>query len=407
MAPATQHAHPVEHVTYGDPFAPEHRANPYVLYRRIRENDPVHRALDGSWVVSRWADGTAVLRDPRFSGSPEWLAEGDHRAENNPIRQVGTSLMMFLDPPDHTRLRSLVSKAFTPKRVEAMRPRVQRLVDELLDAVVEQGEMDVLGDLAYPLPTVVICELLGVPPEDHEVFAAWSEAAVRLLDPGDELEPMQAANAAVEGFEGYFHALFEQRRRDPGDDLLSALTQAEDGGDRLSPQELMSMAVLLLVAGHETTVNLIGNGVVLLLRHPDELARLRADPALAPTAVEECLRYESPIQITGRYAKTALEVAGHTFDKGAPVMTLLAAANRDPRQFPDADRFDIGRRDNHHLAFSNGAHFCLGATLARLETEVALTRLVTRFPTLELAADPVRRDTINLRGLAELRLTVA
>jgi cytochrome P450 len=367
----------------------------------------------GDHLLSRYDDCLAVLRDPRWSADSRHLPGWEQFAMFmdgvglHALRRLRERSMLFLDPPDHTRLRKLVSQAFTPRAIAALRPRVEAVVDDCLDAAAAAGELEAVSGLAYPVPLVVICELLGVPAADHDIFAEWSEAAVRLLDPGDDLEPLQAANAAVENFEGYFNELFAQRRQHPGDDLLSALLQAEDAGDRLSNQELMSMVVLLLIAGHETTVNLIGSGVLLLLRHPDQLARLRDDPALGASTVEECLRFESPVQITGRYATTDLDVNGHHFEKGASAVTLLGAANRDPRQFPGADGFDIGRSANQHLALSSGSHYCLGASLARLETDVSLTRLVARFPTLELAAPPVRRATINLRGMAELRVTVA
>ncbi len=404
-----------EHITYGDPLAPEHRANPYPLYQRLRENDPVHRALDGSWVISRWPDGSAVLRDPRFSGSPKWLREDDRRAESNPIRQVGTALLMFLDPPDHTRLRSLVNKAFTPKRVEAMRPRVQHLVDGLLDAVVETGEMDVVGDLGYPLPVSVICELLGVPGGDHATFRAWSSDASRLLD-GDTLDPDAQQRGMLAGMQlfQYFTDLVEERRPragtqcqpSPGDDLLSAMIAAEEAGDRLTHAELITTATLLFVAGHETTTNLIGNAVLALLRNPGELERLRQDPSLIRPAVEEFLRYDSPVQFTARIATTDVEVDGTVIEAGEQVAVVIGACNRDPAHFADPDRLDITREEAHrHLSFAAGAHYCLGAALARLEAQVAIGTLVRRLENLELVTtEPRYRDHFVLRGVHELRV---
>jgi cytochrome P450 len=414
VPPTSQQTQPTEHITYGDPLAPEHRANPYLLYQRVREHDPIHRALDGTWVISRWVDGSAILRDPRFSGSPKWLREDDERAANNPIRQVGTALLMFLDPPDHTRLRSLVGKAFTPRRVEAMRPRVQELVDARIDRVIESGEMDVIGDLAYPLPVSVICELLGVPGGDHATFRAWSSDASRLLD-GDTLDPETQQRGMLAGMQlfQYFTDLVEEHRLragtqcqpGPGEDLLSAMIAAEEAGDRLTHPELITTATLLFVAGHETTMNLIGNAVLALLRNPGELERLRNDPSLIRSGVEEFLRYDSPVQFTARIATTDLDVGGVPIGAGEQVAVVIGACNRDPDQFPDPDRLDLGRADNRHLSFAAGAHYCLGAALARLEAQVAIATLVRRLDHLELVtAEPEYRDHFVLRGVKELRV---
>jgi cytochrome P450 len=358
-------------------------------------------------VISRWVDGSGVLRDTRFSGSPKWLREGDQRAETNPIRQVGTALMMFLDPPDHTRLRSLVSKAFTPKRVEAMRPRVQQLVDARIDKVIESGEMDVIGDLGYPLPVSVICELLGVPGGDHATFRAWSSDASRLLD-GDTLDAETQQRGMLAGMQlfQYFTDLVEERRPALGDDLLSAMIAAEEAGDRLTHAELITTATLLFVAGHETTMNLIGNAVLALLRHRGQLERLQNDPTLIRPAVEEFLRYDSPVQFTARIATTDLEIDGVPIEAGDQVAVVIGACNRDPDQFPDPDRLDLGREEAHrHLSFAAGAHYCLGAALARLEAQVAVNALVQRLDNLELVTtDPEYRDHFVLRGVKALRV---
>jgi cytochrome P450 len=404
-SPATEE--PTQHITYGDPLAPEHRANPYPLYQRLRENDPVHRALDGSWVITRWSDGSSILRDPRFSGSPKWLREDDRRAESNPIRQAGTSLMMFLDPPDHTRLRSLVSKAFTPKRVEGMRPRVQQLVDDLIDKSIETAELDVVGDLGYPLPVSVICELLGVPRVDHATFRSWSADASRLLD-GETLDQESQQRGMLAGMQlfQYFTDLVEERRPNPGSDLLSAMIAAEEAGDRLTHPELITTATLLFVAGHETTTNLIGNAVLALLRTPDQLEHLRWDPSLIRSAIEELLRYDSPVQFTARIATTDLEVDGTRIAAGEQLAVIIGACNRDQAHFPDPDRLDLGREDaHHHLSFAAGAHYCLGAALARLEAQVAIGTLVRRLQNLELVStEPRYRDHFVLRGVHELRV---
>ena len=385
-----------------DPFAPEHRADPHPVWRRLRSEDPVHASPRG-WLVTRYRDATAVLRDHRFSASPTHRRGGD-LVPTGP-RQPGTRLLVFLDPPDHTRLRGLVNKAFTPQVVRGLRPRVEALVGELLDQVEPRGRMELLGDLAYPLPVAVICELLGVPAADRRQFRAWSAAAARLLDGELPEDALAQGVEAVAGFVAYFGELLGDRRRHPAGDLLSALVAAEEAGDRLTLEELQATVVLLFVAGHETTVNLIGNGVLALLRHPDQLRRLRADPGLGRLAVEELLRFDGPVTVTARFATVASEVGGQPIAAGEEVVVSLAAANRDPEVFAEPDRLDLGRADNHHLAFSAGMHYCLGASLARLEGEVALRALLGRLPRLRLAGpEPRWRDHLVLRGLDSLEL---
>jgi len=387
------------------PMLPENRSDPYPIYDFIRDTEPVHHAPDGSWVLTRYDHSAAVLRDPRFSTNPARLTEGPDPASMGPIRQVGSSLMMFLDPPDHTRLRSLVSQAFTPRMVESLRPRIQDLVDELLDAVVEKGEMDVLADLAYPLPTVVICEMLGVPPEDREKFKAWSADASRLLDGYLDKEAMDRGMVAGMYLFQYFTDLVADRRRQPRQDLLSALLAAEAGGDRLTHAELMSTATLLFVAGFETTMNLVGNGTLALLRHPDQLTRMREDPSLVRTGIEELLRYDGPVHVTARIATEDLDIGGCTVRIGEQVVAMLGAANRDPAQFPEPHRLDVSRSPNRHLAFGGGPHFCLGAALARIEGQLAFQTMLRRLPDLELATEaPSYRDHFVIRGVTELRV---
>jgi len=387
----------------GDPMPPEYRADPYPLYDWIRENEPVHRAADGNWVLVRYADASAVLRDPRFSNNPEWL--GPDAVNASSVRVPGSRVMMFLDPPDHTRLRSLVSKAFTPKVVDGLRPRIQSIVDESLDAVADQGEMDVLADLAYPLPTIVICELLGIPLADRELFKDWSADASRLLDGYVDADAQVRGMAATMHLAQYFTDLIDERRADPKDDLLTAMIAAEEGGTKLTHEELLTTATLLLLAGFEPTMNLVGNGMFMLLRHPDQLSRLRDDPSLDRTAIEELLRFEGPVHITARIATTDVEVGGQRIEKGEQIAVSIAAANRDPAQFADPNRLDMGRADNRHLAFAAGAHFCLGAALARIEARAAVTTLVRRFPDLHLVGpEPQWRDHFVVRGLKELRV---
>jgi cytochrome P450 len=373
------------------PMLPENRGDPYPIYRFIREREPVHHAPDGSWVLTRYDHSAALLRDPRFSTNPALLTEGPDASAMGPVRQVGSSLMMFLDPPDHTRLRSLVSQAFTPRMVESLRPRIQSLVDELLDAVVETGEMDVLADLAYPLPTVVICELLGVPPEDRDKFKTWSADASRLLDGYLDKAAMDKGMVAGMYLFQYFTDLVEARRAEPRNDLLSAMLAAETAGDKLTHAELLSTATLLFIAGFETTMNLVGNGTLALLRNPDQLERMRKHPSL--------------VHVTARIAKEDVEIGGEVVRQGEQAVAIIGAANRDPDQFPDPDRLDVGRTPNKHLAFGGGPHFCLGAALARMEGQIAFETMLRRLPGLELATEhPTYRDHYVIRGLDELRV---
>jgi len=394
-----------------DPFDSEQRADPFPAYRVLLEQAPVWwNEKFGEWVFSRYADCEAILRDPRWSSNPEHL---EHRVElgamdmRAAMRDVDAGVLLFMDPPDHTRLRRLVSQAFTPRSVERLRPRIQELVDGILDEMASEGEVDLMSTLAYPLPVTVICEMLGVPVQDRALFGPWSSDASRLLDGDVDMEVANRGVLAVMQLINYLNDLFEERRRQPRDDLLSALIAAEEAGDKLNEAELRSVVVLLFIAGHETTMNLIGNGTLALLRNPDQLGRLRHGPALDATGVEELLRYDGPVHFTARVATEDLEVGGQRVPKGWQAVTLLAAANRDPARFPDPDRLDLGRPDNHHLTFSGGVHYCLGAALARVEGQVAIGSLVRRFPELALAdPDPPYRDHVVLRGLQELRLSL-
>jgi pimeloyl-[acyl-carrier protein] synthase len=387
--------------------------DPHPIYHATRAAKPLLRTEEGSWILTRYADCEAVLRDPRFSSNPQHLADPpplEEASMREAMAQSGSTILLFMDPPDHTRIRNLVSRNFTPRAIGAWRPRVTEIVDGLLDEAEERGELEVVGEFGFQVPVIVICELLGVPAEDRHLFGPWSSDASRLLDQNLTAEETQRGLMGAMSLIGYLNPLIEDRQRTPRDDLLSHIVAAgtADGApedQRLSDEELRSLVLLLFVAGHETTMNLIGNGTKALLDHPDQLARLRADPSLIETATEEILRYDGPVHVTGRIATTDVEVAGQPIATGTQVVTLLAAANRDPAEFAQPDRFDVGRDPNHHLAFSKGIHHCLGAALARMEGQLAIGRLVERFGTLELrTAEPTYRDHFVLRGLTELRV---
>ena len=383
---------------------PEFLADPYPTYHRLRAEDPVHYSPLGFWVLTRYEDVAAVLRDARFIKEP-LAALVAARFGGEVPRGVGLS-MLDRDPPDHTRLRSLVSKAFTPRVVEGLRPRIQEIVDGLIARADAAGSMDIIEEFAYPIPVNVICEMMGVPVQDHERFKGWSLDIARGLDsiwlPSDSEIPRRSA-AARHGISDYFRELIAQRRASPRGDLLSALIAAEEAGDKLNEEELLATCILILIAGHETTVNLIGNGLLALLRNPEELRRLRAAPGLITTAVEELLRYDGPVQRTARVASDDASFGGHTIRKGEMVMPFIGAADRDPAQFPEPDRLDLARADNRHIAFGWGIHFCLGAPLARVEGQIAINTLVQRLPRLALVSDAVEyRQSLTLRGLKAL-----
>jgi pimeloyl-[acyl-carrier protein] synthase len=388
-----------------NPMDPEFVADPYPTYHRLRAEDPVHLSPLGFWVLTRYEDVAAVLRDPRFAKEAMMAAV----AKRFGITQGTFGLSMLdRDPPAHTRLRSLVSKAFTPKVVEAMRPHIQEIVDGLLARVAGAGSMDLIEEFAYPIPVMVICELLGVPVEDRERFKGWSLDIARGLDavmlPVDS-EVAIRSGIARQGLIGYSRELIAARRASPRADLLSALIAAEEAGDKLSEDELLASCILLLVAGHETTVNLIGNGMLALLRHPAELRQLREHPELITGAVEELLRYDGPVQRTGRMPSEDVTIGGRTIAKGEMVMPFIGAADRDPAQFPDPDRLDITRSENRHVAFGTGIHFCLGAPLARVEGQIAINTLLRRLPTLTLVTEkPEYRQSLTLRGLTALHV---
>jgi cytochrome P450 len=389
-----------------NPMDPAFVADPYPTYHRLRAEDPVHHSPLGFWVLTRYDDVIAALRDPRLA--KEAIAAWVAARFGAPMPALGLS-MLDRDPPDHTRLRGLVSKAFTPRVVEGLRPHIQQIVDGLLDRAQDAGALDLIEGFAYPLPVIVICEMLGVPVADHERFKGWSLDIARGLDsvllPTDSDVPRRSM-AARTALADYFRELIARRRAAPRSDLLSGLIAAEEAGDKLSENELLATCILLLIAGHETTVNLIGNGTLALLRHPDQLRLLRENPGLIGSAIEELLRFDGPVQRTARIPSEDVLIAGHTIARGEMVMPFIGAADRDPAQFPDPDRLDITRTDNRHIAFGWGIHFCLGAPLARIEGQIAIGTLVRRLPKLALATEaPEFRQSLTLRGLASLPVT--
>lgn len=400
-----------------DLFGPAFKANPYPTYAAMREESPFHRrtAMDGQtaiWFITRYDDVSALLRDhKRLVKNVANTMTAEQRAvlpATPPLLQLLSNHMLNLDPPDHTRLRGLVSKVFTNQVVAGLQPRIQQVADELLDRVHAKGEMDLIEEFAFPLPIIVIAELLGIPPRDRLRFRNWSNAFVT---PSANLQrsvkKLAKAGQVMADFTGYMRKVFAERRHAGRDDLISLLLRAEDDGDQLREEELFSMVILLIVAGHETAVNLIGNGMLALLQHPEQRERLQASPALLPTAIEEIARYDGPVErATMRFAAEAIAVAdGLTIERGDAVSLILAAADRDPAQFPRPDEFDIGRDPNRHLAFGQGIHYCLGAPLARLEGQIALRTLLTRYGQIQLAVpvEQLRWRTIPiLRGLHHL-----
>jgi unspecific monooxygenase len=388
-----------------NPLDPAFRIDPYSVYARMLREAPVYPSPLGGVVLSRYTDCEGVLRNQKL-----WSADFRNAAETVGLGADFDAMgierpFLFLDPPDHTRLRRLVQKAFTPRVVEELRPRVQQLVDGMLDAAEAKGSMEVIEDLAYPLPVIVISEMLGVPPEDHTQFRGWSASLAKSLDPTGPLTPGGASDlqSVLQEFDTYFRGLIAKRRTDPGDDLLTALIAAEDEGDKLTEGELLATARLILVAGHETTVNLIANGILQLLRHPDQFAMLRENPTLTASATEEVLRFDPPVQLTGRIALDDTEFDGVPVPRGHGVVCLIGAANRDPEHFERSDVFDITRNDDRHLAFGHGIHYCLGAPLARIEGQIALSTVARRFPDLHLLSDQLEyKPNIVLRGLATL-----
>ncbi|MCU4184546.1 cytochrome P450 [Acidiferrimicrobium sp. IK] len=397
---------------------PAARRDPYPTYRLLQSQAPVLRSSFGMLVVSRYADGVEALRNPRLGrgligetrrhtprGALHGLA-GDPGLRQEYFDQAANN-MLFADPPDHTRLRRLVSRAFTPRRVAALRPAIEATVDELLTPLLDAGPVEVMAELAFPLPSAVIAELVGVPQSDRAGFQGLVRASAAGIEPVIDDATVRAAMAAGQELRAYFVDLLAERRRRPAEDLLTALDRARDDDDALSDDEIVSTAVLLFAAGFETTTNLIGNGLLALLRHPQQLDRLRCSPDVAPSAVEELLRWDSPVQINSRSALEAATVAGEALEPGQTVMVLQGAANRDPQRFERPDVLDIGRGGNVPLSFGWGAHHCIGAPLARLEGEIVFRALAGRTIAIDLLdEEPAWRSGITLRGLEALPVSL-
>ena len=386
-----------------NPVSARAARDPYPIYAALRARAPVHRSrLFKAWVFTRHADVNAILRDHlRFGNDPRKGTLSSRQLAMLPPPNEYT--MLLLDPPDHTRLRALVRKAFTPKAVNALESRIRSMMRVLLDEIDDPGAFDLMQAVAWPLPVMVIAEMLGIPADDRAQFRIWSAQRARLLEPTISRRERRAGEAASRAFDAYFRPIIEERRAEPRDDIVSALVRAQDEGTQLSERETLNMLRLLLVAGNETTANLIGNGVLALLRHPEQLQRLREDPSLIPRAVEELLRFDAPAQADFRRVLADCEVSGYPLRKRDNVLLLLGAANRDPEVFEHPDQLDVGRNQGLHLSFGSGIHHCLGAPLARLEGRIVLEMLLDRFKSMSLLEDrPQFRRGLLLRGLRSL-----
>jgi hypothetical protein len=395
---------PLVHIT------PAFLKDPYPYYKELRENEPVFWSEEGGyWLITKYTDADLILRDLRFGKRNSFLGTSGGIAKQALKCMVSTvfpdaaasNSMLNQNPPDHTRLRGLVNKAFTPKMVEQMRSHIQQITDDLLDKVQSQGYMDVAADFAFPLPVTVIAEMLGIPATDREKFKHWSNAMVSLLEPGASMMLLPSALSARSALIAYLRPLIEKRRKEPKEDLISSLVQAEEEGSKLSEAELLANIVLLLIAGHETTVNLISNSVFGLLTNPSQMQLLKSQPELMRNAVEEFLRWSSPVQIVRRFALEDITIGGKTIKKGESVIISVGAANRDPEVFANPDKLDMTRSDIKHLAFGIGIHHCLGFALAITEGEIAVGTLLRRMPNIQLAMNPGEveyKRPIALRG---------
>jgi pimeloyl-[acyl-carrier protein] synthase len=396
-----------------NPFDKNFHNYPYKIYDSLRNEEPVHWSFIGVWVLTCYADVKAILTDKRFITDPlpKRLEEKNKYSQNNAgglgaLQQASSKFLFYMNPPDHTRLRVLVSKAFSQSVVEGLRPRIQNTVDGLLSKVQEAGYMDIITDLAAPLPVKVIANLLGMPLEDCNMLHEWSTKLSRVLDPLISLKEYEQLNSVIKQFEDYIQGLIVEREKRPQDDLISALIAARDEGDKLRADELSTVCMQLFITGEETTVNTVGNSILTLLNHPDQLAKLKAEPNLINSAIEELLRYDSPVQFTGRCATEDVEIKGKLIKKGDKVLLGLGAGNHDPNQFSHPEKLDITRQENRHLAFADGIHYCLGAVLARAQAQIAINTLIQNFSDLKLNTDKLAwRKNIYLRGLISLPVT--
>ena len=396
-----------------DPLHPVTTAflnNPYPIYAALRSEAPIFYCKKGKyWVVTSYQLANEITKDLRFGKRLERWKHISPIARILPgtahLIKTRANWMLNENPPTHTHLRSLVNKAFSPKIIQQMREHVQRIADRFIDKALPNGKMEFISEFAFLLPITVIAEMLGIPGEDHEKFKDWSHEMTQTLEPGYSISTLNKANKANDDLMNYFKPLVEERRKNPKSDLISALVMAEENGDSLSEADILGNLVLMLVAGHETTVNLIGNGLLWLLKSPEQLALLRANPENMETAVEEMLRYDSPVQTVKRIIEEDMEYHGKQLKKGDMVVIYIGACNRDPAIFPDPDRFDITRKENKHLAFSSGIHHCLGASLARMEGQIAISTMLNRLPNLRLAEQEFEyKRPFNLRGVKEMHL---
>lgn len=395
-------------------FDHKFNANPYPTYHRLRNEDPVHKYfVGGDWIVTRYADVKAVLKSGcvRTDDRPKSIQERNkyflHKEKNLDTLAYTTSRFLFyMNPPEHTRLRGLVGKGFSSVVVERMRPHIQEIVDELLDKVRHKGSMDIVAELASPLSVSVISKLLGIPKEAQQQLHQWTNVLSRILDPLVSLKEYEAMNQATEEIQEYLRTLIAEREKDPQEDFISNLIAAKEESDRLSQKELLAICTLLFGAGEETTGNTIGNGILALLQHPNQMEQLKREPTMIQSAVEEVIRYDSAIQMLTRIATDNLEIGNQTIKAGEKIVLCLGAANRDPAQFPNPDELNINREQNHHVAFADSIHYCLGAALARVETQVAINTLIQTFPDLKLASNKLEwKKSIVIRGLKSLSVS--
>ncbi len=397
-----------------NPFNKEFHANPYPTYHRLRSEEPVHQLfVGGDWVLTRYGDVKAVLRSGlvRSHDQSELIQQKNQYLQDkgknlNALVHISNKFLFYINPPDHTRLRGLVVKAFSPTVVERMRPRIQEIVNDLLDQVRNKGTMDVIADLASPLPVTVIGKMLGIPNEAQNQLHQWSNVLSRILDSLVSVEEYEILNKAIEEFQEYLRDLVAKREKDPQEDLISALIAAREENERLSQDELLATCILLFMTGEETTVNTIGNGILALLQHPEQMKTLIREPTIIQIAVEELLRYDSPVQMTKRIVIDNLEIGNQTIQAGEKIILCLGSANRDPAQFANPDQLNFNRCENNHLAFGDNIHYCLGASLARTQAQIAINTLVQQLPDLKLASDKLEwRKNMVLRGLKTLPVT--